>query len=72
MSTPEESTINWKAETYNKTVFRTWFIEGIASSVENVYQFRYEQFPMFRKQSGRQRCFRRKDPERGVTCFLYE
>ncbi|MBO5502855.1 MAG: hypothetical protein J5969_00060, partial [Lachnospiraceae bacterium] len=47
-ATPEESTINWKAETYNKTVFPTWFIEGIASSVENVYQFRYEQFQMFR------------------------
>lgn len=46
-ATPEES-IHWDAATYNQTVFPTWFIEGIASSVENVYQFRYEQFQMFR------------------------
>ena len=46
-ATPEER-IHWDAARYNQTVFPTWFIEGIASSVENVYQFRYEQFQMFR------------------------
>ena len=31
-----------------RTVFPTWFFEGLASSVENVYQYRHESFQLFR------------------------
>ena len=47
----EEEFAKHKAEVlkkYNETKFPTWFREGLASSVENVYQFRYNHFQLFR------------------------
>ena len=40
-NTPEENT-----RLYYATSFPSWFKEGLASAVENVYQFRYENFQL--------------------------
>lgn len=39
-------------EKYNKIRYPKWFIEGTASAVENVYQFRYWDFQILRRTEG--------------------
>ena len=44
---PDELDENQLAE-YNRTLYPSWFREGIASAVENVYQYRYDYFALLR------------------------
>lgn len=39
-------------EKYNKIRYPKWFVEGTASAVENVYQFRYWDFQILRRTEG--------------------
>ncbi len=39
------------ADRYSALHFPTWFIEGTASTVENVYEFRYDSFTAYRQQA---------------------
>ena len=51
---------------YNALHFPNWFIEGTASSVENVYQARYDKFKMLRAKQGSEKDFTKSYDKSGL------
>jgi len=51
---------------YNAIHFPNWFIEGTASSVENVYQARYDEFKMLRAKQGSEKDFTKSYDKDGL------